>query len=682
MSKPDPKHLFLPTIAILALGITLHLIGKDPEEPTRNTGFTPAAESIPTAPPSELDASLVQSPEPEVRHPEGQPTELELEIPPPAAARGFQLVSSVLHVPLSYACLTPEDSPENPIQLGADGRFESSDGILAATTCLRNASNSETLIFNQRLKALPEGRLQLSNLCTLLLDSPAGFLPELQSTHAAFLTKSGRLKPAKIASIEEVATGWILRLNEPEDFCEGEIIDRVLLIVDPPIKDHIRVATWLLSELRMSKAVKLNPMETHTLPLTWKGVRQMGDLAQSRDFGAVVFGGDCKVPGFQSPAAFDWLAAPPTRSVPWQEHSRTYHWVPHCATRCSVFLSQGSVGQAFLPRTKNWKYGVEAFPLLGATEADPEQQEIRESLTSIAAFNVDQRDDWDFAGVSWIWGGQGELIHGSSQVHEDFVARAPVKTTLESLHSKGEGAALLCVYSEGEGLASTWQNLAPKHGRNDSAKLTGPQTANHFRIVNQTNWTGGGTLILVSLDKQGISLRPIPFAWPQHSTKWFEARPEEIAWFVTSPTAKGSFGLLGPEVEPTSDPRSTKRVKGYDIQLNLTAGWSSLLIGEVERAQNPLQEKLTVRVIGDTEPGNDLRALTSIFPAGAVSVKTSMIIAPATSELGPWGLKLLSADASPVYLDLCFPNSGLRRVQPDADTYAILVKLSSRLLGE
>ncbi|MCP5020981.1 MAG: hypothetical protein GY930_04310 [bacterium] len=160
-------------------------------------------------------------------------------------------------------------------------------------------------------RTLPEGRAQLSDLCTLLLDSPAGLLPKVENTHAAFLTESGRLKPAEIVSIEEVPTGWLLRLEEPEEFCASETIDRVLLCVDPPVKDHVRVASWLLSDLRNATSVELRPLETHTLPIAWKGIGHMGNLAAKQVFRNVFFSGGDELFGFQSPAALDWLAAPP-----------------------------------------------------------------------------------------------------------------------------------------------------------------------------------------------------------------------------------------------------------------------------------------------------------------------------------------------------------------------------------
>ncbi|MCP5020980.1 MAG: hypothetical protein GY930_04305 [bacterium] len=114
MSKPDPKHLFLLAIAIVALCIGAYAHGDNGEIPARKVGFTPEVE--PEKAPLDPDDSndLVKAPAIQQRHLEGQPEASEPEPLPPAAPTGFQLISRVLRVPLSFARVTPEDSPEMP----------------------------------------------------------------------------------------------------------------------------------------------------------------------------------------------------------------------------------------------------------------------------------------------------------------------------------------------------------------------------------------------------------------------------------------------------------------------------------------------------------------------------------------------------------------------------------------
>ncbi|MDF1838468.1 MAG: hypothetical protein P1V35_11420, partial [Planctomycetota bacterium] len=366
MPKENQKKLLLLPLILLLIGAGVAFMNRGTDEGVQEPAMAPESGAEPAAAVEQPLVADIQSPEIVVRQPEAHvepKAEPESEPPPMQAAPSgsYRLLSRTLQVPLSHSFLLQIDATEEPIAVGAGGVFEPLGGHLPQRATLLDYTQEVRLGDSVRLKILPESQVLYSDLCTLLLDAPAGPLPAIDELHAAFLSKSGRLQPTPVRSVESRPGGWTVRIEEPVDFCAEVSMDRALLCIDPPTKDHVRLATWTLAELKRAKANELRPLPTRSIALRWKGLETMGNLADRQELGATFFTGHCEVPGFQSPNALDWLASPPKRSFQSKRTERTYVRVPECITGCTAFFGMGSVASVDLPAVEDWKFGVELF---------------------------------------------------------------------------------------------------------------------------------------------------------------------------------------------------------------------------------------------------------------------------------------------------------------------------------
>ncbi len=686
MSKPNPKKLILVPMILLLIWAVIAFMNGEGSEPVEDPGMVPEPAVASSQPDPEPTEAEIHSPEVEVRKPDvavhtpAAPIEEPIVEPIAVPESGLRILSRHLQVPLSFAFIGSADQPDDAIEVGDNGLLQMPEGRLLRPSALWDIERKNLLVENESLELLPQRNAKFSNLCTLLLDAPAGPLPSKRDFHAALLSKSGRVKPVPIRSIESRPGGWTIRVEEPEEFI-GEIsLDRVLICIDPPIKDHVRVASWTLDELRSAKANKLRPLPTHSLPLKWKGLAEMGNLAAQQKLGSVFFTGSCQVPGFQSPSALDWLAAPPKRAFRREKSERTYDRVPEGITCCSAYFTRGSVASVKLPSSDDWKFGVELF----LDEVQKKQarsdfpglpnHSLLEALTSADVVNV---DELEFAGQNWIWGAEGELLNAISY-------RFGAETGFKGMDGLFDGVALpdtgamlsINVVTEDELLSTRWSPIPQVAADPGLPHWIDPSERGRLRILNQSNWTGQAVLHLISLDSRGVSLRSIPFRWPLNSNKVFRAKADEVAWIVTSQTAKASSGLLGPNLDPLDDRKKDQLRRNYDIALQLEYGWSSLLVGELANHKEELPEKLQVHEIHRGRLRPTMRSVRAAPIAGTATAISTLSSAVVETELGPWGLKMLSSDAAPSFLDLGFPNGPLRQIQPHERTSIFVLKLA------
>ncbi|MCP5024072.1 MAG: hypothetical protein GY930_20180 [bacterium] len=661
------KKLIQLPVLLLLMGAVFIYMGRDPEVAPQDQGMVPEAPKVakqaqPEPQDTEIHASDIEARKPAIKIEE--PVVVAL---PSEPTDGFRLISNPLKVPISHAFLTSGELPDQVFEIGEGGIFTPPTGKLMILASLTDNTGKVELAQHQKLTTLPERRVQYTNICTLLLDAPAGPLPKKCNVHAAFLSKKGRIKPARILSVESLPGGWIVRIEEPKEFGEEVAIDRALLCIDPPIKDHVRIATWTLTDLRRSKANPLRPLPTHSLPLRWKGLSTMGNMGADQQLGAVFFAGSSDLPGFQSPAALDWLAAPPKRAFEHKDNDRVYHRVPEAITGCTAFFTSGSVSTIPLPHTHCWKFGVELFP---DAVARLKSQRDNPALPSTMDVPGLEEPDEIAGALNWVWGEQGQLLHGATLRGDADPAASD--SLFAGLAIPDVGAMLMVTFHSDEGLAaSSWVPFPIDPYDQILPHWVEPNRLGRFQITNESNWTGEAVLHLVSLDDAGISLRPILLEWPRSSRKRFRTRGNEFAWILTSRTAKGSSGLLGPNLD-SHDSRFKSQLKAdYDIQLNLELGWSSLLLGELARKgtrHDEFAEKINVKEIYRTRLRDSGDELTAIEAAGTATVLSALSSAPVVTELGPWGIKILSSDAAPSFLELGFPNGPARHIEPNIKT--------------
>lgn len=673
MSKASQRTILLLPLILLLLGGGYFFLSGPSDSDKKDHGFAPEDSTLALASDPASQNIAIQSPIVEQRLPESQAVS-PAPVPELAAPHtGFRFVSRILRVPLSYAFFTTEDQPDDARPIGENGSFTPAGGILPKHATLLDSSRTQELAVEKPLTVLPEGRVLFTEFCTLLIDSPAGALPKINQLHVAFISKTERLRAAHVISIEAGPKGWVIRIQEDAHFFEKEALDRILLCIDPPVKDHVRIASWSLSELRVAKVKKLEPLPTHTLPLTWKGLASMGNVASEQELVNVIFSGNLGRPGFHSAAAIDWLAAPPTRGFSQVRDRRTYDRVPQGVAHCSAFFARGSVGQIDLPSTDVWKFAIELFP-------DAVQDEIARSALQGQKkphFLATVRpDEMDTGGLQWAWGEGGELMHAASYAGAESVDTILGDPDLSGFGRSPIAATLSTVVMHERHLISKWTPHPGTPGYHPTRRWTDPTKRHRFHLVNQTQWRGKGTLFLLSMDEGGVSLRPIRFNWPQDRDKWFRANVGEFAWFATSPTGQGAFGLLGQEPDFESHETPPKKIRDYDLDLNFSDGWSSVLMSDWVGRGSHLQDKVLIQEISNAISSDNIQALSQNSPLGGSVAISSVNSAPLTTQLGPWGVKLLSSDAPPVYLEFGFQGGPTTRLQPNKNTRVIILKLT------
>lgn len=345
------------------------------------------------------------------------------------------------------------------------------------------------------------------------------------------------------------------------------------------------------------------------------------------------------------------------------------------------------MAQVDLPHTDDWKFGVELFP--DATAKTRPEHSLPGDPDPFMLHDANLRGVGS-GGVAWVWNSAGELLQALAyEGNQDTDPRAG-RNLPQTLSNSANGAILSTSFLDGNKLVSEWALTPYQANRPRTPQAVDQEQASRFRIVNQGHWTGDATLFLLSMKADGVSLRPIPIQWPRHNSKKFKCEPDEIAWFLVSPTAKGSFGLLGQPFDLAGEESEPQEQKVYDLQVELTPGWSSLLVGDLVPSIVSQPAKMGVKqVLQGDRPSKRSKsfgvtfssrapvdALGVITPAGSATANSALSSAQVESGVGPWGIQILNSEALPVFLDLGFGSGPTRRLQPNRDTVAIILELT------
>ncbi|HPF13999.1 MAG TPA: hypothetical protein PLJ12_07000, partial [Planctomycetota bacterium] len=351
-------------------------------------------------------------------------------------------------------------------------------------------------------KPLPENRWAWSRVCSLLIDVPSERVPPaLDQLHAAVLTASGELWPARVLGLEPFESQWVVRIQEEDRFVGEDPARTILLRIEREADSAIDAQFWSVQELRACVSKPWVEQKTGTVEVHAEQGMPFGDRIGAQTLSALQLIPESPFPALTHTAALGWLACPdPSHRTFLSSRVARIRGVPVGSIQILATLT----GSTTVAQTTTVEPGktrvVELFEtqVLGGTSVlnPPSSEQPWEVVR-----------DWPrgVQFVSWVWGPLGNLY--SAQGWEVLDPEAPETNPLEApalpswrVPSDGVfGWQRLVVGDDGSAVHS-WQTFPAEaqqapfwtqfgaQGRKPSARL--------LELTEQPSTVWSGTLVL------------------------------------------------------------------------------------------------------------------------------------------------------------------------------------------